>query len=181
MVLSANRQMHLVEDLLMLTRLDNDLTAPRLVPINLASVVRRVAAELEGTYPGQRIDLDGSSDLHALADPDRTTQVLANLMDNAAKYSPEGSAIGVAWRREGAMVIVCVRDEGSGIPEESIVRLFKRFGRIPGSRIRSGHVGTGLGLYLGRQLARAMGGELDLESTGQSGSTFRVRLPAPSA
>jgi len=70
-----------------------------------------------------------------------------------------------------------VRDRGPGIPEAHRGVLFTRFGRVPGSRIRAGHVGTGLGLYLSRQLAEAMGGTLDLEATGPQGSTFALRLP----
>jgi signal transduction histidine kinase len=76
------------------------------------------------------------------------------------------------------MVAVRVVDRGPGVPTEGRERLFARFGRLEGSAIRAGHVGTGLGLYLSRELARAMGGELDLEATGQQGSTFRLRLPA---
>ena len=75
------------------------------------------------------------------------------------------------------MVVVRVRDHGPGIPEEGRSILFSRFGRVPGSRMRAGHVGTGLGLYLGRAYAEAMGGTLDLESTGEEGSTFCLRLP----
>jgi signal transduction histidine kinase len=75
------------------------------------------------------------------------------------------------------MAIIRVADGGSGIPESGRGQLFTRFGRVPGSQIRAGRVGTGLGLYLGRQLARAMGGELSLESTGPAGSTFQLRLP----
>jgi signal transduction histidine kinase len=77
-------------------------------------------------------------------------------------------------------VVVCVHDRGPGIPEHGREHLFARFGRVPGGRIRAGRVGTGLGLYLGRQIAEAMGGTLDLESTGPGGSTFRLRLPSAS-
>jgi signal transduction histidine kinase len=70
-----------------------------------------------------------------------------------------------------------VRDYGPGIPAEGRQRLFSRFGRIAGSRIRAGRVGTGLGLFLARQLARAMAGELELEDTGPQGTIFCLRLP----
>jgi signal transduction histidine kinase len=71
-----------------------------------------------------------------------------------------------------------VRDEGPGVPEEGRERLFTRFGRLQGSTTRAGRVGTGLGLYISRGLAEAMGGDLDLETTGPEGSTFRLRLPS---
>jgi signal transduction histidine kinase len=70
-----------------------------------------------------------------------------------------------------------VRDQGLGVPEAGREQLFTRFGRLAGSTARPRHGGTGLGLYLSRMLARAMGGELDLESTGPHGSIFRLLLP----
>lgn len=76
--------------------------------------------------------------------------------------------------------IVRVRDWGRGIPENQQHLLFSRFGRVPNSRIRAGRVGTGLGLYIGKQLAQGMGGMLELESTGTSGSVFCLRLPIAS-
>jgi len=176
-VAAANRQMHLVEDLLLLTQLEARVPTLNLAPINVGDLIERVAQESQGSYPGQRIDLEGPADLHILADAKRTLQILANLVDNAAKYSPEGSAIHVSWGIEEEAAVIRVSDAGSGVPELGRAHLFTRFGRVPGSQIRAGHVGTGLGLYLGRQLARAMGGELSLESTGPAGSTFELRLP----
>jgi histidine kinase len=143
--------------------------------------VQHVVEEMKGAYLGQRIDLAGPGDVLALADPDRTTQILTNLIDNAAKYSPEGSPIGVAWWHDQGAAMLQVRDAGCGIPDEGRAQLFTRFGRLPGSRVRAGHVGTGLGLFIGRQLARAMGGDLDLACTGPAGSTFRLRLPGVTA
>jgi signal transduction histidine kinase len=104
-------------------------------------------------------------------------QILVNLMDNAAKYSPDGSSIEVSWAEEEARAMVRVRDHGSGLPADGRERLFTRFGRVPGSRIRAGRVGTGLGLYLGRSFAQAMHGDLTLERTGPEGSVFCLELP----
>ena len=113
-----------------------------------------------------------------LADPGRAIRVLVNLLDNAAKHSPAGCPIVAGCSVEHGMGVVRVRDYGPGIPEVGRDRLFTRFGRVAGSRTRAGHVGTGLGLYLSRRSAEAMGGDLDLESTGPEGSTFRLRLKA---
>ena len=180
-VLSANRQRRLVEDLLLLTRLDGGLTSTRVVPVTVASLVERAADEIRASYRSQVIDLKGPKELLADADPDRTVQIVANLFDNAAKYSIEGSSILATWQQEDALVVVRVHDSGSGIAEDDRHRLFTRFGRIPGSRIRSGRVGTGLGLYLGRQLARSMDGDLDLERSSPNGSVFRLLLRASAA
>jgi len=83
----------------------------------------------------------------------------------------------VRWAQDDHVVVVDVQDAGPGIPEASRAILFTRFGRVPGSRVRAGHVGTGLGLYLSREYAQSMGGELDLHASGATGSTFRLRLP----
>ncbi len=173
-VSAATRQKRLVEDLLSLTQERS--SPPAVTPIPLGALLRMVIAEAQVTYSGQRIDLRGSEQVQVLANPDRLLQILGNLIDNAAKYSPEDSSITVAWQVDGDMITLRVCDHGSGIPQAGRELLFTRFGRVPGSVMRGGRVGTGLGLYLGREWARAMGGDLDLETTGSTGSTFRLRL-----
>ena len=175
---SANRQKRLVEDLLLLSRVDQGDLQPKQDLVQIAHAVARASDEVRSSYPGQRIDLAGASDLVAHGDLERVTQVLVNLIDNAAKYSPEGNPITVTWCAEGGDVAVRVRDQGSGIPTSGRDQLFTRFGRVPGSRTRAGRVGTGLGLHLGRQLVSAMRGKLELEDTGPAGSVFCLRLPA---
>ena len=177
MVGSARRQQRLVEDLLLLSRLEGRALEVRRAPVPVGPLVGRASEEVRLSYPGQGVDLSGPPGLLVLAAADQAVQVLANLIDNAAKYSPEGSPVAAGWRPEGEWAAIRVRDWGTGIPDAHRNVLFTRFGRVPGSRIRAGHVGTGLGLYLSRQLAEAMGGTLDLESTGPQGSTFTLRLP----
>ncbi len=179
-VRAANRQHHLVEDLLLLTRLETDVPALQTAPVRLSSVVGHAADEIRMVYRNQTMDLTGDSGIQVLADPERVTQIVANLLDNAAKYSPEGAPIHVWWRREDGNVLLRVRDHGAGVPEQTMPYLFTRFGRGLNSRIRAGHVGTGIGLYLSRRLAEAMQGSLDLEETGSTGSTFTLRLPGVS-
>ncbi|MDB5074109.1 MAG: phoR [Chloroflexi bacterium] len=174
---AASRQQRLVEDLLLLTRVEGGEVGPRIERVHLKTIAQRAAEEVQASYRGQRIDLVGSEHLAVLADPGRALQIVTNLMDNAAKYSPEGSPIIVWWGPEDNTGSLRVLDRGPGVPSNGRDHLFTRFGRVPGSRMRAGRVGTGLGLYLGKGLATAMGGELDLESTGSEGSTFRLRLP----
>ena len=176
-VLAANRQQRMVEDLLLLGRIEAGSLTVALREVALGELVRRAAEEVQASYRGQRIDIEGPAELCVLADADRTVQVLINLLDNAAKYSPEGCPIEVRWHGVGGIACVQVRDMGQGIPEHGGATLFTRFGRLPGSKARAGRVGTGLGLYLSRQFATMMGGTLDLEATGASGSTFALRLP----
>jgi PAS domain S-box-containing protein len=178
---SANRQKRLVEELLLLGRLELGTIVAKIEPVALGSLVSRAAEDIRASYQGQGIDLQGPAQLAVLADPDRALQILLNLLDNAAKYSAEGEPMHVHWMREGAQAVVRVRDFGSGISEEGRQQLFTRFGRVPGSRVRAGHVGTGLGLYLARTFAQAMNGDVELESTSPKGSTFRLTLPVATA
>ncbi len=190
-VLSANRQLKLVQDLLLLSRLEGGPMRLARTAVDLATQIHRAAEEVEANHRGVHVDLFGPSDLTVLADADRVLQIVVNLADNAAKYSPGGRAVRITWELEqdglpgdsgrAVWAAMRVKDTGPGVPEIGRDRLFQRFGRVEGSRSRSGHVGTGLGLYLSRQLAEAMGGDLVLETTGAGGSVFRLRLPLAAA
>jgi signal transduction histidine kinase len=175
---AARRQQRLVEDLLDVSRAEAGGFRVERTPFALRPVLERAIAEVQDRYPGQRVELHGPEAVEAEGDAGRTQQILVNLLDNAAKYSPEGSPVTVSWDLEDGQVVVRVRDHGLGISEEGREQLFTRFGRLGGSTARARHSGTGLGLYLSRLLARAMEGELDVESTGPRGSTFRLLLPA---
>jgi PAS domain S-box-containing protein len=174
---AARRQERLVHDILDVSRAEAEGFYCERSPFALRPVVEEATAEVQDRYQGQRVDLDGSDVAVAEGDAGRTQQILVNLLDNAAKYSPEGSPVTVSWSLDDEWVVVRVRDHGLGIPEAGREQLFTRFGRLAGSTARARHGGTGLGLYLSRMLARAMGGELDLENTGPHGSTFRLSLP----
>ncbi|MDB5076054.1 MAG: multi-sensor signal transduction histidine kinase, partial [Chloroflexi bacterium] len=175
---AANRQLGLVEDLLLLTTLDNDTAESESQTIAIAPLVRQAAEVVRATYKEQEIAISGPPDLTVRADPSRFLHIVTNLIDNAAKYSSEGSPVRVVWGVEDGMAVLRVQDYGPGIPVESQQYLFRRFGRVPDSHMRAGHVGTGLGLYLGRQFAQSMSGTLDLDSTSAEGSTFRLALPS---
>jgi two-component system sensor histidine kinase KdpD len=175
---AANRQQRVVQDLLLLSSLEHRALAPVPTPLRLVDVLRQARDEVQATYRDQRVAFDERCAVQVLADPGRTLQVLVNLLDNAAKYSPVGSPVLVSCTVEAGMGVVRVHDTGPGVPEQGRERLFTRFGRLAGSRTRAGRVGTGLGLYISRQLVEEMGGDLDLEATGPAGSTFRLRLPA---
>ncbi len=111
-------------------------------------------------------------------DSHRLTQVIGNLVNNAAKYSPAGSKIDVAVSVDDERVIVSVRDNGFGIPPERIGKLFRMFSQVPEHRARTGGGGLGIGLALSRHLVELHGGKIRAESDGLGkGSKFTVSLP----
>jgi signal transduction histidine kinase len=177
-VLAANRQKRLVEDLLLLSQLETTGLAPNMEAIDLIPLVEQAIEEAQGSYHGQTINATGAGFQRIFADASRALQIIANLLDNAAKYSPKHSPIAICWQEENGMVVIRVIDTGPGLGEDGRERLFTRFGRIRGSKMRAGRSGTGLGLFIGRRLAEAMHGTLDLETTGEQGSTFRLALRA---
>jgi signal transduction histidine kinase len=104
----------------------------------------------------------------------RLRQVLANLIDNAVKYSPEGELVEVRATAVNGRVVVDVTDRGSGIAPADQRLVFEKFGRVSGT---SAKPGTGLGLYIARAIAEAHGGQLDVTSAPGMGATFTLTLP----
>jgi signal transduction histidine kinase len=102
--------------------------------------------------------------------------VLVNLIENAVKYSPDGGTVTVALGAENGRARIEVRDRGLGIPEADHARVFEKFTRLDPALSR-GVGGTGLGLYIARELVERMGGEIGVDSALGSGSTFVVELP----
>ena len=114
------------------------------------------------------------------ADRVRIESVVAQLLDNAMKYSPEGGEVACKVFRQGGTAMVTVRDSGLGISEYDVGKLFTRFGRV--ITTENSHIyGTGLGLYLSREVARAHGGDLRVASKTGAGSTFTLSLPLSAA
>ena len=110
------------------------------------------------------------------ADPERLRQILLNLLSNAIKFTAPGGRIGVSCTTSGETVRIAVADSGAGILPENLERIFEPFVQLDASATRE-HEGTGLGLAISRDLARAMGGDLTVESTPGEGSTFTLTMP----
>jgi hypothetical protein len=112
----------------------------------------------------------------ATGDRRRVEQILTNLVANALKFTPEGGTVEIAGRVDGLAAVLIVSDDGDGIPAEDRGRIFERFQRLVGhERV----MGTGLGLPIARDLARQMGGDLDVASVPGAGSAFVLVLPGP--
>jgi signal transduction histidine kinase len=115
-------------------------------------------------------------DVTMQADPEKIRQILLNLLSNAIKFTEPGGRLGVSCTIDSALVRLHVRDSGAGIPDDKLDRIFEPFVQLQPGRTRS-HEGTGLGLAISRDLARAMHGEISVESVVGAGSTFTVTLP----
>jgi signal transduction histidine kinase len=145
--------------------------------IDLREIVRRTMLMAGVTASSKhRLHLDDAvgGELWVLGDLMRLEIVINNLVDNAIKYSPRGGDVIVALSTEDNVALVAVGDEGIGIAAEDMSRLFVRFSRL--GRV-SDIPGTGLGLYLARELARLHGGDITVVSTPGQGSKFTLRLP----
>ncbi|MGH7903996.1 MAG: sensor histidine kinase [Candidatus Dormibacteraceae bacterium] len=170
----------LVEDLLMLARADADELKVTSGPVELAPLVELVTLSLGPLARQQRqvtvthdVPLPGMT---AIADADRLTQVLTNLVRNAINYTPEGGVVSLALLESGTdRVVLTVADTGAGIPQEDLERVFERFYRTDASRSRNTG-GFGLGLSIARDLVEAMGGSLHATSRVGLGSTFWISL-----
>ena len=179
-VVQADRLDRLVGDLLLTSQLAADRLDLRLARADLAAEARAAVALLPTDGPPIHVEA-AAGPLPVQADRQRLGQVFANLLTNAAKYSPAGGAITVRASVEAGEARVAVSDQGVGIPPDALPHLFDRFYRVAAT---AGHApGLGLGLYIARRIIEAHGGTLSVASAPGVGSTFTVSLPlaAPSA
>ncbi len=169
----------LVADLLEMSRIEAGNLALELEPFSIADVSRRVIGALRPIAQKRGVELRSNLPPRiraAVGDRRRVEQILTNLAGNALKFTPDGGTVEIAGWFEGRVAFVAVRDDGAGIDGEDLGRIFERFYRLAGhSRIP----GTGLGLPIARELARAMAGDLDVASVLESGSSFVLALPGP--
>ena len=173
----SERLTAIVDQLLNVARLDaGDLQVePEL--IDVGSVVSEVVGTAETTN-GHRFEVDLPDEpLSAEADRDKVRQVFSILVENALKYSPRGGTVTVGARRKEDTVEVRVVDEGIGIPAAEQQRIFRKFYRAESST-RDGAGGTGLGLFIAKELVTAMGGRIWVDSAEGEGSSFAFELPA---
>jgi signal transduction histidine kinase len=176
---STRRLAELTEDLLDVTRLQAGRLELRPELHDLVALVRRVAKRLQVTTQQHSLAVEepGAPVIVEL-DVKRFEQVLGNLVNNAVKYSPAGGAIAISVCADEAAreALVSIRDSGIGIPRDQQAQLFNRFARADNAR-KAGIGGTGLGLYLCRELVERQGGRIWFESDEGKGSTFHVALP----
>ncbi|MBA2568657.1 MAG: GAF domain-containing protein [Actinobacteria bacterium] len=173
----AQRLTSIVDTLLSVARLDAGDLKVELAPTDVGSLVAEVvsSAERSGVNGNEFVVAVPDEPLAASADPEKLRQVIANLVENAVKFSPRGATVTVEARRAGDAVEVRVVDEGIGVPATERERIFRKFHRAEGFARERG--GTGLGLFIARGLVAAMGGRIWVDSAEGQGASFAFELP----
>jgi signal transduction histidine kinase len=184
---------NLFRDLLDVTKLDDKRIHPHSVPLELTGFVKKFSDEYMPKFKEKNINYSFGADsmkskrfagsgktidqvVYTFADVDFLGEILANLIENAIKYTPEGGAIWVNVQGDGDRALINVTDTGIGIAAEDLQHIFQKFYRADNSQTRTVG-GTGLGLYLVKQRVEAMSGRVWAESAFGEGSTFYVSLP----
>ncbi|MGC9941738.1 MAG: ATP-binding protein [Verrucomicrobiota bacterium] len=168
----------LIQDLLTISALESERIKLVLQPVNLHGLVDKVFADLNSRAEDKEVVLENELPVFlGLVDSNRIDQVLANLVDNAIKYGRVQGKVVVGGKKiDGEKIEIYVRDDGPGIPQESLDRVFERFYRVDKARSRD-QGGTGLGLSIVKHIVQAHGGKVWVESELGKGATFYFTLP----
>jgi heavy metal sensor kinase len=177
----VERMAQVVDNLLILVRSDEGRLALLCAPVELEEVAAVAVDRMQrlADAKGIRLELHGQP-AEVVGDRQRLGEVLANLLDNAVKYTPAGGTVTVALERQDRRARLTVDDSGPGIPAEELPRVFDRFYRVDAARSRA-EGGAGLGLAICRELVEAHGGRIWAERRPAGGSSFVVELPAAQA
>ncbi len=175
----ATRMQHLVDDLMLLSRLESHHTELRRQPVSLERLARRLVEDAGRLAPSHQLLCDGPA-LQLLGSESELLSAFGNLVTNALRYSPPGTTVRLRWGEDPQGVFFSVTDEGPGIAAVHIPRLTERFYRVDGGRGRADG-GTGLGLAIVKHALARHGGQLEIASAPGKGSTFTCRFPAAAA
>lgn len=176
---SNDRQIEIVDDLLRVARLDAGKIKLVKSTVGILPLVQEVVTEhltiLEERKQTTTINYNESG-ISAMIDRSRMKMVIENLLDNASKYSPEGKKITITITKRTDAVAIAIKDEGVGIDEEDMPKLFRKFSRL-NNPLSVAVGGTGLGLYWAKRIITLHGGMIDVRSRPGSGSVFTIILP----
>jgi two-component system OmpR family sensor kinase len=175
----ANRMSVLVDDLLLLARLDRQRPLAQ-DPVDLAEITAAAVDAARVSAPERSISLESSGPAAVVGDADRLRQAIDNLLGNAVQHTSPGTPIEVRLHTEPTQVGIEVADHGQGIPAEERERIFEPFHRADPSRARASG-GVGLGLAIVSAIARAHGGSVGVASNGTAGATFWIKVPRQAA
>jgi signal transduction histidine kinase len=173
----ALRLNRMITEMLDLDRMESGRMTLNVESVDINEIISDVATRSQMNAPSHSVTVQLDESLPPISgDRDKLTQVLANLVSNAVKYSPEGGEITLISAREGDVAHMRVRDQGMGIPPEALENVFERFSRVESGASRYIQ-GTGLGLPIVRQIVQMHGGRAWVESTVGEGSTFQFTVP----
>ena len=170
---------HLIEDLLLLSKVESGREHFKSETLDLEKILKKVIGGLDLALNQKKITVEchfSERPFLIPGDSKSMEQVFSNLVDNAIKYSEPGGKIAVRGSYESGLVKIEVEDEGIGIPESDIPRIFERFYRVDKSRSRESG-GTGLGLAIVKHIIERHSGQIYVKSHPQKGSTFTITLP----
>jgi len=173
---NAATMRHMIEKLLSVTQLMAGLDDLKSRPVDICKLVDQVVTGA-ATESGRRVDVALPAEVCELdVDPEFIGRALGNILDNALKYSPEGSTVSVTVERAGSYMLISVADEGIGIDDDRFEEIFEPFIQANMSSTRD-YGGIGLGLFVAKRLAEAHGGEIKVRRRAGHGSVFDIRLP----
>jgi signal transduction histidine kinase len=170
----TSRLASLIADVLDTSRIEAGTFSFRFADVDLATIVRDTVASASIGQDEVPIEAEAGNVEVVRGDAERLRQVVANLVDNAVKYSPVGTPVMLRLGQTDDSVVVAVSDSGPGIASEDQILIFEKFGRAAGGGSKPG---TGLGLFIARSIAEAHGGTLDVSSTPGRGATFTLSVP----
>jgi signal transduction histidine kinase len=179
-VAQAHRLNTMVGELLDIKQFETKQVHLHPTPIDVCALARRVLEAHQLTTTGQhRLVYDGAEQIRIEADEARLTQALSNLLNNAIKYSPNGGTIRLRVAQHGSDVVVSVSDQGIGISDDQIARIFDHLYRAPTAKAQP-IKGLGIGLYLVKEIVSMHGGRIEVSSCLNQGTTFTIYLPVAS-
>lgn len=171
-----SKMANLINSFLNVSRLESGKLFLERQVFDMAVLLKELEAEIKTSGPKHRFTFDAADAIWVTGDREKIGQVIQNLVSNAEKYSPQQSSICVSCAEDGDRVLLRVTDEGLGLNQEDIPKIFERFYRIESDKTKSVS-GFGIGLYLCSEIIRAHGGEIGVESTLGKGSSFYFSLP----
>ena len=169
----SNRLIHLVENILSVTKIPNENLILKKTDVNyaLSSAIEIVKQK----YPNYKFVLNKKPNMYIYADNEKLQQILINLLENACKYSEDGSNVEISLEDYDSNIYIKIQDEGVGIDEKYADKIFEKFSRID-NPLTSKTQGSGLGLFITKSLTEKMNGQISFESKGK-GTTFILTFP----
>ena len=178
MQIEAKRLSDLVQEIIDLSRLQNDDPLKNAKVLNLSDLISEAidASRMAAETRNISLSFTKMGDFEVLGDRRQIEMAVSNLVENAINYSPDGTRVAVALRKKDALAEISISDQGVGIPDKDIERIFERFYRVDPARSRATG-GTGLGLSIVKHVVNNHGGDISVWSVEGAGSTFTIRLP----